>query len=72
MHHAPQFLHTASAKLRYARYVPSVDEAVVGFITERYGDAWNLDINGTYAATLPALAFEGMLQAGCCCCCRET
>ena len=41
------------------RYVPAVEESVIGIITERYGDAWNLDINGPYAATLPALAFEG-------------
>ena len=37
---------------------------MIGFITERYGDSWNLDVNGPYPATLPALAFEGA-QSGC-------
>ena len=46
----------------YHRYIPAVDESVIAIITERYGDSWNTDINGTYGATLPALAFEGAVK----------
>ena len=52
---------TAEVTLNH-RYIPAVDESVIAIITERYGDSWNTDINGTYGATLPALAFEGAVK----------
>lgn len=44
------------------RYIPAVDDAVVGIIKERYGESWTLDIQGPFPATLPALAFEGVTR----------
>lgn len=43
-----------------SRYIPTEGEAVVGLITERYGDSWNVDIRGPFPAKLDALAFEGV------------
>jgi exosome complex component RRP40 len=45
---------------RQKRYIPTEGEAVVGLITERYGDSWNVDIRGPFPAKLDALAFEGV------------
>lgn len=44
------------------RYTPTVDDAVVGIITERFGESWTVNINGPFPATLPALAFEGVTR----------
>lgn len=44
------------------RYTPAVDDAVVGMITERYGESWTVDILGPFPAVLPALAFEGVTK----------
>ena len=35
---------------------------MIGVITERYGDAWSVDIRGPFAASLDALAFEGVTR----------
>ena len=35
---------------------------MVGIITERYGESWNVDILAPFTATLPALAFEGVTR----------
>ena len=42
------------------RYIPAEGEAVIGLITERYGDSWSVDIRGPFPAKLDALAFEGV------------
>ncbi|KAK9793711.1 hypothetical protein WJX73_004354 [Symbiochloris irregularis] len=47
---------------RLKRYIPAVDDAVVGIIRERYGESWTVDIHGPFNATLPALAFEGVTR----------
>lgn len=41
------------------RYVPALEDMVIGVVQERHSDELRLDINGTDTATLPALAFEG-------------
>lgn len=35
---------------------------MIGVITERYGDSWNVDIRGPFTAILEALAFEGVTR----------
>lgn len=35
---------------------------MVGLITERYGESWNVDIRGPFPARLDALAFEGVTR----------
>lgn len=37
-------------------------DSVIGVITERYGESWTVDIRGPFAATLDALAFEGVTK----------
>lgn len=41
------------------RYVPAVEDMVVGVVIERHSEEYRVDLNGTDTATLPALAFEG-------------
>merc|ERR1719498_858132 len=41
------------------RYSPAVDDLVIGVITERHGESFNVDICGPFAAVLPMLSFEG-------------
>lgn len=41
------------------RYVPAVGDAVIGIVADRAADWYRLRINGTCAAMLPALAFDG-------------
>ena len=41
------------------RYIPQLDEPVVGVITARMGDNFEVDINAPSRAILPMLAFEG-------------
>lgn len=41
------------------RYIPQLDEPVVGVITARMGDNLEVDINAPSRAILPMLAFEG-------------
>lgn len=41
------------------RYVPSVDDVVIGVVQERYSEEYRVDLNGTDNATLSGLAFEG-------------
>ena len=41
------------------RYYPRVQEAVLGIVTEKYGEEYRIDLGATETAILPALAFEG-------------
>lgn len=41
------------------RYVPSVDDLVIGIVQERYSEEYRVDLNGTDSGTLSGLAFEG-------------
>ena len=41
------------------RYIPAVEESVIGIITEKYGENFAVDIGGPFTASLPVLAFEG-------------
>ncbi|RKO90772.1 hypothetical protein BDK51DRAFT_36326 [Blyttiomyces helicus] len=41
------------------RYVPAVNESVLGIVTARHAEGYRVDIGAAHAATLPALAFEG-------------
>ncbi|KAK9804839.1 hypothetical protein WJX72_008204 [[Myrmecia] bisecta] len=44
---------------RQKRYIPAVDDVVVGVVSDRQGDNFAVDINGPFPAALPVLAFEG-------------
>jgi len=44
---------------RSKRYIPSVDDLVVGIVVEAHAENYRLDIGSTQPAVLPALAFEG-------------
>lgn len=44
---------------RQKRYVPSTDDVVLGYILDRQGDNWLVDIAGPFTALLPMLSFEG-------------
>lgn len=44
---------------RQKRYIPAVDESVIGIIAEKYGENFAVDIGGPFTASLPVLAFEG-------------
>ncbi|KAL3134986.1 hypothetical protein ABBQ32_007940 [Trebouxia sp. C0010 RCD-2024] len=44
---------------RQKRYIPAVEESVIGVITEKYGENFAVDIGGPFTASLPVLAFEG-------------
>ncbi|KAI0557526.1 Exosome complex RNA-binding protein 1/RRP40/RRP4 [Gracilaria domingensis] len=41
------------------RYVPALEDPVIGIIQDRFGEEYRLDINGSDTATLSMLAFEG-------------
>ncbi|KAK2463315.1 hypothetical protein APHAL10511_004626 [Amanita phalloides] len=41
------------------RYVPALQESVVGVVTQRLGETYRVDIGSAHHATLDALAFEG-------------
>ena len=41
------------------RYMPMVEEAVLGTVAERRGEEFVVEIGGPSKAVLPALAFEG-------------
>lgn len=41
------------------RYVPAMEDMVIGVVIERHSEEYRLDINGTDTATLSAVAFEG-------------
>lgn len=41
------------------RYVPAVQEPVVGIVCARQGEGWRLDIGSAHQASLDGLAFEG-------------
>ncbi len=41
------------------RYIPAVEESVIGIVTERHSENFVVDICGPFAATLPVLSFEG-------------
>lgn len=41
------------------RYVPALEDMVIGVVEERHSEDVRLDINGTDTATLSSLAFEG-------------
>lgn len=41
------------------RYVPALEDMIVGVVIERHSEDYRLDINGTDTATLSATAFEG-------------
>jgi exosome complex component RRP40 len=44
---------------RQKRYIPSVDDAVLGVVTSKFSEYYELDIAAPFAALLPVLAFEG-------------
>lgn len=41
------------------RYIPFVDDLVIGIVQERFSEEYRVDLNGTDSGTLSALAFEG-------------
>lgn len=41
------------------RYVPALEDMIIGIVTDKHGDEYRLDIHGTDTATLSSLAFEG-------------
>mmetsp|Transcript_23667 Transcript_23667/g.65640 ORF Transcript_23667/g.65640 Transcript_23667/m.65640 type:complete len:241 (+) Transcript_23667:223-945(+) len=41
------------------RFIPAVDDLVIGVITERHGESFNVDIRAPFLAVLPMLSFEG-------------
>lgn len=41
------------------RYVPAVQEPVVGVVSARQGEGWRVDIGSAHQASLDGLAFEG-------------
>lgn len=41
------------------RYIPAVDDMVVGVVIEKHAESYRVDIGSTQPAMLPALAFEG-------------
>ena len=43
----------------FHRYIPAVEESVIGIIIQKYGESFDIDIGGPFTATLPVLAFEG-------------
>ncbi|DBA73196.1 hypothetical protein WJX77_008271 [Trebouxia sp. C0004] len=44
---------------RQKRYIPAVEESLIGIITQKHGENFDVDIGGPFTATLPVLAFEG-------------
>ncbi|GAB4813358.1 hypothetical protein N2152v2_000404 [Parachlorella kessleri] len=44
---------------RQRRYIPSVDDSVIGVVTDKHSENFDVDIGGPFKALLPVLAFEG-------------
>jgi exosome complex component RRP40 len=44
---------------RQKRYIPSVDDAVLGVVTSKFSEYYELDIAAPFPALLPVLSFEG-------------
>lgn len=44
---------------RQKRYIPSLDDAVVGVVLSKYSEFYDIDIGAPFTALLPVLAFEG-------------
>lgn len=44
------------------RYIPVEGDSIIGIITDRFGESWNVDIRGPFTATLGALSFEGVTR----------
>jgi exosome complex component RRP40 len=44
---------------RQKRYIPSVDDAVLGVVTSKFSEYYEIDIAAPFSALLPVLAFEG-------------
>ncbi|KAL6782245.1 RRP40 [Auxenochlorella protothecoides x Auxenochlorella symbiontica] len=47
---------------RQKRYIPNLNDAVVGIITHRHSENYTVDIGGPGPAFLPVLAFEGVAR----------
>eukprot|EP01112_Ceratiomyxa_fruticulosa_P013283 TRINITY_DN3728_c0_g2_i2.p1 TRINITY_DN3728_c0_g2~~TRINITY_DN3728_c0_g2_i2.p1 ORF type:complete len:233 (-),score=39.83 TRINITY_DN3728_c0_g2_i2:33-731(-) len=45
------------------RYVPAAEDMVIGIVTDRYPEHFNVDIGGSLKAKLPSLAFEGATKS---------
>ena len=45
--------------VRSHRYIPAVDETVIGIVSEVHAENYNLDISAPVKAVLPVLSFEG-------------
>ena len=45
--------------MRSHRYIPAVDETVIGIVSEVHAENYNLDISAPVKAVLPVLSFEG-------------
>jgi exosome complex component RRP40 len=43
---------------RQKRYIPAAGDTVVGVVTDRGGESYEVDVGGPLPASLPALAFE--------------
>jgi exosome complex component RRP40 len=41
------------------RYVPLLDDTVLGVVLEKHGESFTVDIGSAHAATLPGVAFDG-------------
>lgn len=41
------------------RYVPALEDPIIGIVQDRFGEEYRLDINGSDTATLSMLAFQG-------------
>jgi exosome complex component RRP40 len=51
-------LHTATH-----RYIPQAGDMVVGVVTDKHAEQFNIDIRAPFFAKLPVLAFEGATKA---------
>jgi exosome complex RNA-binding protein Rrp4 len=45
------------------RYIPREGDMVVGVVTDKHAEQFNLDIRAPFLAKLPVLAFEGATKA---------
>jgi len=41
------------------RYVPAMEDMVIGIVRERYAEGFKVDVGSAFPASLPALSFEG-------------
>jgi len=41
------------------RYVPAIEDMVIGIVRERYTEGFKVDVGSAFPASLPALSFEG-------------